>query len=101
MNNKFLKDYLEERVTRNAVNEIISRTLTSQKKNHTKSSELRSKSVARQIFFKDIESQLEDMKMKKGSENSYSFIDIENNKKKLLKNLVLPPINKNLNNGVS
>ena len=45
---QFLKDYLEDKVTRNAIKDIINRTLLSiSNVNHTKASEMRSKSVAK------------------------------------------------------
>ena len=45
---QFLKDYLEDKVTRNAIKDIINRTLLSSSNvNHTKASEMRSKSVAK------------------------------------------------------
>lgn len=43
---------------------------------HNKSSELRSKSVAKTLKLGEIEKQIEDLKMTKGSRNNMSFIDI-------------------------
>jgi hypothetical protein len=62
--------------------------------NGTKTSELRSQSVLANKALIDIADNLEQIKQQKGTKNDSSFADIEKEKYKLDRVLLLPPIEK-------
>eukprot|EP00347_Sterkiella_histriomuscorum_P010064 403338822 len=96
INQNYLKDYLEDKVSRQAM--IEAQLLNYKSKGvHNKSSELRSNSVAKTLKLSQIDQQIEDLKMNKGSSNDISFINIQKNHQKLKKELSLPPIKSLLN----
>ncbi|CDW75548.1 ef hand family protein [Stylonychia lemnae] len=96
INQNYLKDYLEQKISRHAFIDTLNKSKVS-KSIHNKSSDLRSKSVAKNLKLEEIEKHIEEMKLAKSNRNNISFVEIQKNHHKMRKDINLPPIKQNLN----
>lgn len=91
INHNFLRDYLEDKVTRNALEFHKVNTLQARSDN-TKSSLLRNNKIAMKIIQRDIDKQIEDLKYTKAEQNDISFSSIDRKQIQLKKRFNLPPL---------